>query len=111
MGWMGYPNRIITFAKALALYSRAYQQRRTVPDLIINDRNSNLKNAEMTKSLADQTLKNDIYKAYYNATAALEKFNAAKVTLWYKQKSYDFAKKRYELGLLNTFDLITVRTI
>ncbi len=32
-----------------------------------------LKNAELTKSLADQTLKNDIYKAYYNASAAYAK--------------------------------------
>jgi outer membrane protein len=66
-----------------------------------------LKNAEITKSLIDQTLKNDIYKAYFNASAALEKFNAAKVTLGINRKSYDFAKKRFDLGLLNSFDLIT----
>jgi outer membrane protein len=66
-----------------------------------------LKNAQVTKSLIDQTLKNDIYKAYFNASAALEKFNAAKVTLAINKKSYDFAKKRFDLGLLNSFDLIT----
>lgn len=66
-----------------------------------------LKNAELTKSLADQTLKNDIYKAYYSASAALEKFNAAKLTLEINRKSYDFAQKRFDLGLLNSFDLIT----
>jgi outer membrane protein len=66
-----------------------------------------LKNAEITKTLIDQTLKNDIYKAYFNASAALEKFNAAKVTLGINMKSYDFAKKRFDLGLLNSFDLIT----
>lgn len=66
-----------------------------------------LKNAQVTKSLIDQTLKNDIYKAYFNASAALEKFNAAKVTLAINRKSYDFAEKRYGLGLLNSFDLIT----
>jgi outer membrane protein len=66
-----------------------------------------LKNAQVTKSLIDQTLKNDIYKAYFNASAALEKFNAAKVTLAINKKSYDFAEKRYGLGLLNSFDLIT----
>lgn len=66
-----------------------------------------LKNAELTKSLADQTLKNDIYKAYYSASAALEKFNAAKRTLEINKKSYDFAQKRFDLGLLNSFDLIT----
>jgi outer membrane protein len=66
----------------------------------------NLKNLEVTKALADQTLKNDIYKAYYSASAALEKFNAAKTSVTITQKAYDFAQKRYELGLLNTFDLI-----
>ncbi|THU41460.1 TolC family protein [Niastella caeni] len=66
-----------------------------------------LKGGQVTKALIDQTLKNDIYKAYYSATAALEKFNAAKLTLEINRKSYDFAKKRFDLGLLNSFDLIT----
>jgi outer membrane protein len=65
-----------------------------------------LKNAELTKSLADQTLKNDIYKAYYNASAALEKFNATKRTYEITKKTYDIAQKRYDVGLLNTFDLL-----
>ena len=73
----------------------------------IRDILHDLKNAEITKSLIDQTLKNDIYKAYFNASAALEKFNAAKITLGINRKSFDFAKKRFDLGLLNSFDLIT----
>jgi outer membrane protein len=64
------------------------------------------KNAQISKSLIDQTLKNDIYKAYYNASAALEKFNAAKKTLEINRKAYDFATKRFTLGLLNSFDLL-----
>ncbi|SEN12592.1 TolC family protein [Niastella yeongjuensis] len=65
-----------------------------------------LKNAELNKAIINQTLQNDIYKAYYNASAALEKFNATKRTFEITQKSYDVAKKRYEVGLLNTFDLL-----
>jgi outer membrane protein len=65
-----------------------------------------LKNAELTRSLADQTLKNDIYKAYYNASAAMQKFNAAKITYGITQQAADFAKKRYDLGLLNSFDYL-----
>ena len=65
-----------------------------------------LKNAELTKTLADQTLKNDIYKAYYNASAALEKFNASKRTFEITKKTFDIAQKRYDVGLLNTFDLL-----
>jgi outer membrane protein len=69
-----------------------------------------LKNAELTKSLANQTLKNDIYKAYYSASAALEKFNAARMSVDITQKTADIAQKRFDLGLLNTFDLITSQT-
>ena len=69
-----------------------------------------LKNAELTKALADQTLKNDIYKAYYSASAALEKFNAARITVDLTQKTADIAQKRFDLGLMNTFDLITSQT-
>jgi outer membrane protein len=65
-----------------------------------------LRNAELTKALANQTLKNDIYKAYYNASAALEKFNAAKRTYEITQKSYAVAQKRFDVGLLSTFDLL-----
>lgn len=67
----------------------------------------NLKNAQVSKELIDQTLKNDIYKAYYSASAAMQKFNASKTSVDITQKTYDFAVKRYELGLLNTFDLLT----
>lgn len=66
----------------------------------------NLKNAEVTKELVDQTLKNEIYKAYYSASAAMQKFNASGKSVEITQKTYDFAVKRYELGLLNTYDLL-----
>lgn len=65
-----------------------------------------LKNAELNKSIINQTLQNDIYKAYYNASAALEKFNATKRTFEVTQRSYEVARKRNEVGLLNTFDLL-----
>lgn len=66
----------------------------------------NLKNAQVTKELTDQTLKNDIYKAYYSASAALQKFNASKTAVQITQKTYDFAQKRFDVGLLNTYDLL-----
>jgi outer membrane protein len=65
-----------------------------------------LKNAELTRSLADQTLKNDIYKAYYNASAALEKFNATKKTYEITKLAFEYAQKRNELGLLNSYDYL-----
>jgi outer membrane protein len=60
----------------------------------------------LSKALIDQTLKNDIYRAYYSASAALEKFNATKTALDIAQKTYDYANKRFGVGLLSTYDLI-----
>lgn len=66
----------------------------------------NLKNAQVSRELIDQTLKNDIYKAYYSASAALQKFNASQKSVAITQQTFDFATKRYEVGLLNTYDLL-----
>ena len=65
-----------------------------------------VKNLELTKEQGDQQLKQDIYKAYIDATAAIQKFNANKKGVQTAQKAYDFANKRYELGLLSTYELL-----
>jgi outer membrane protein len=66
-----------------------------------------LQNSKTTEEQIEQKLKLDIYTAYSNATNALQKFNASKKQLDVAQKAFDFANKRYEVGLLNTLDLIT----
>lgn len=53
------------------------------------------------------TLKQDIYTAYSDAITALQKANASKKSVETAQKAADFAQKRYDIGLLNTIDLIT----
>lgn len=62
---------------------------------------------QLTKQQGDIQLKQDIYTAYTNAVAATEKFNANKKTVQTAQKVFDFAQKRYDIGLLSTFELIT----
>lgn len=66
-----------------------------------------LKNMQLQQEQADQTLKLNIYTAYSNAINALEKYNAGKKSVESAQKAYDFASRRYEVGLLSTIDLIT----
>lgn len=56
-----------------------------------------------------QTLKQDIYSAYTDATAAIQKFNAAKKSVATAEKAYDFAQKRYNLNLLSTYDLVNTQ--
>ena len=70
----------------------------------------NVKQSELQQEQNSFTLKQDIYKAYNDAVASIQKFNANKKTVEVSQKAYDFATKRYELGLLSTYDLITTQT-
>jgi outer membrane protein len=67
----------------------------------------NVENQQLLKDQDLQTLKQDIYQAHANAVAALEKFNASKIALESAEKAYEFAKKRFEVGLLKPLDLIT----
>lgn len=62
---------------------------------------------ELLKEQDEQSLKQDIYQAHTNAVAAIEKFNASKTALASAQKAYDYARKRFDVGLLKPIDLIT----
>jgi outer membrane protein len=67
----------------------------------------NVQSVEIQKEGDALTLKHDIYEAHANAVAAVQKFNAAKKSVETSEKAYDFAKKRFDVGLLNTIDLFT----
>ena len=67
----------------------------------------NLQVTKVNEEQIEQKLKLDIYTSYSNAVNALQKFNASKKQVEVAQKAFDFANKRYEVGLLNTLDLIT----
>jgi outer membrane protein len=69
-----------------------------------------LKQTELQNEQNSFTLKQNIYKAYNDAMAAIQKFNANKKTVETSQKAYDFAKRRYDMDLLSTYDLITTQT-
>jgi outer membrane protein len=66
-----------------------------------------VKNLELQKELGDRTLKQDIYRSYTDAVAAVQKFNAAKKSVETAEKAYNFAQKRYDVGLLPTIDFLT----
>ncbi len=67
----------------------------------------NLLGTQLQQDQANQKLKQDVYTAYANAVAALQKYQASVRSIQSAQKAYDFALKRYEVGLLGTLDLIT----
>ncbi len=67
----------------------------------------NLQNLQLQKDIDNQKIKQDIYQAYNAAIVAVEKFNASKKSVTTAERSYGFAQKRYEVGMLSTLDLIT----
>ena len=70
----------------------------------------NVRNFELQKQQDNLTLKQDIYKAYNDAITSYEKFNASAKSVEAAQRAFDFATKRYNIGLLNTIELITTQT-
>ncbi|HEV9034982.1 MAG TPA: TolC family protein, partial [Puia sp.] len=67
----------------------------------------NLQNGLLARDQDNLTLKQNIYMAYTAAMTALQKFEANKISVAASEKSYLFAKKRYDVGMLNTIDLLT----
>ncbi len=67
----------------------------------------NIRMAELQKERDNSKLNQDIYQAYNAAVVSLQKYNASKKSVEANEKSYDFASKRYSIGSLSMFDLIT----
>ncbi len=61
---------------------------------------------ELTKEQDNQTLKQNIYRAYNDATAAIQKYHADLKAVETSRRSFEFAQKRYDLNLLSTFELV-----
>ncbi|MEO6289156.1 MAG: TolC family protein [Ginsengibacter sp.] len=67
----------------------------------------NIRTLEYQIQLDNQILKQDIYQAYNSAIVALEKFNSSSKSVDAAQRTYDFALKRFNVGMLGTFELVT----
>jgi outer membrane protein len=69
----------------------------------------NKRSLELQQDQDNQSLQQDIYKAYNDVITSIEKFNAAAKTVKANQQAFDVATKRYTIGLLNTLDLLTTQ--
>lgn len=67
----------------------------------------NIKTIQLQQEADNQKTKQDIYQAYNAAIVALETFNSSKKSVEASQRTLDFAQKRYNVGMLGTFELIT----
>jgi outer membrane protein len=61
---------------------------------------------QLEKEGSERQLKQDIYQAYTDATAALQRYNADSKGVQAAEKAYEYATKRYALNLLSTYDLL-----
>jgi outer membrane protein len=64
----------------------------------------------LTLDINRQKLRQDIYTAHADAVGALQKYHAAVTTERASQKAYDFATKRFNVGLMNTVEYVTTQT-
>ncbi|MDB5198940.1 MAG: hypothetical protein JWO92_903 [Chitinophagaceae bacterium] len=67
----------------------------------------NIESLGLQREQDNQKLKQDIYQAYNAALIAMEKFNASKKIVEAAQRTYDFSSKRFNVGMLSTFELTT----
>lgn len=64
----------------------------------------------LTLDINRQKLRQDIYTAHADAIGALQAYQAAVSTERASQKAYDFATKRFNVGLMNTVEYVTTQT-
>ena len=69
----------------------------------------NIETINLQKLQDNQKLKQDIYQAYTAALIAYEKFSTSKKSVDVNEQSLSYAKKRSDVGMLNSFDLITTQ--
>lgn len=67
----------------------------------------NYVNQQLQVDKDNQSMKQDIYKAYNDAVAAYQRYQASIKTVSTAEYSFELSRKRYEAGLLRSIDLIT----
>lgn len=69
----------------------------------------NLAQQQLNEYSAELTLKQNVYKAHNNALNSIQKYYAAKRAFEAAHRALDFARKRYDLGLTSTVDLLVTQ--
>lgn len=64
----------------------------------------NLRNTEYELEQAELDLESNVYQAYVDAKGSLKAYEAAEVALESQELAYQYAKDRYDVGLITAFD-------
>ncbi|MFP9112507.1 TolC family protein [Flavobacterium sp. RHBU_3] len=70
-----------------------------------------LERTRITLQQQELTLEQNVYKAYTDAQGALNAYEAAKTTLAAREQAKEYARQRYEVGLINIFDYNQAQTL
>lgn len=70
----------------------------------------NALNAKYSQDLTEQNLYKTIAQAYANARAALNKYNATKLSVDASEQSFYYAQQKYNVGAISTFDYNNAKT-
>jgi outer membrane protein len=66
-------------------------------------------NQMLNREQTELTLKQDVYKAYNDAVNSLQKYQAARRAAAAAHRAFDFAQRRYDLGLTNAVEYLTTQ--
>jgi outer membrane protein len=69
----------------------------------------NMQTQELNLYQANLKLKQDVYKAHNDAINSIQKYYAADRAAVAARRAFDFAQKRYDLGLTNTVEYLTTQ--
>lgn len=69
----------------------------------------NVLTQELNQYQVSLKLKQDVYKAYNDARNSIQKYYSADKAARAAQRAFDFAQKRYDLGLTNTVEYLTTQ--
>ena len=69
------------------------------------------KRSEIAVSQQELDLERNVYTAFTDANGALNAYEAAVTALQARTQSYEYAKERFDVGLLNAFDLNQSQTL
>lgn len=75
----------------------------------VNKSKVDVQSKQINLEQSKMKLKQDVYKAYYDARSAVQKFYATSRADEASDRAYNYAQKRYELGLMNALELLTTQ--
>ena len=71
----------------------------------------NLEKSKITVEQQDLDLQRNVYTAFADAKGALKSYESAITALEARQNAVDFAKERFNVGLMNSFDYNQAQTL